>query len=180
MHQKVAKIVEVEFPHDPVLTVLRITSLRDRDEVTAIQNLGGRRYGSERAAERWGCLVLKGCDAVADLPTISAWATAIASSYSALAEACRIIGVPPHEARDFMRVLRVLCRTREVVGHVEAELLVADKRTLRRLLQRSGVGTRLQNGGEPFSIDEFFLAQQFIEKDHPSLVAIRNLTADLL
>ncbi len=141
--------------------------------------LSARLCAPRSAAERWAYLVLRACDATSDLPTLRDWASMVAVSYTALTDSCRIIGIPAHNARDFMRILRALCRTSGRVEHLEVELLVADDRTCRTLLERGGVAARRQQNLGPFSPDEFLIGQSFIEKDHPSVYAMNILLADL-
>jgi CheY-like chemotaxis protein len=52
--------------------------------------------------------ILKACESADDLPRIGAWVKFVGVSYSPLRAAFKRIGVEPHDARDFMRVLRAL------------------------------------------------------------------------
>ncbi len=128
------------------------------------------------AAECWAYLVLKACDADQDLRTLDDWRLSVAVSYSRLRESCRLIGIQPHDARNFMRALRVLLHSGGQTAHLEAELDISDYRTRDELLMRAGLAGR--HVWQTLSFEEFLLAQRFIQSDHPGLRAIRTLVAD--
>jgi ActR/RegA family two-component response regulator len=113
------------------------------------------------AAERWACLVLRGCAAEHDLKTISAWASVAGTSYSALTESCRLVGIRPHDARDFLRIFGALCRVSGRTEHLEHGLDVSDHRTLKSLLERAGLAVRRTTG--VISLREFVDRQQFVD-----------------
>src|SRR5262249_9109872 len=91
------------------------------------------------SAERLAHLMLGGCDADHDRRTLTDWAAAVGASRSALVAACRMVNVRPHDARDFVRVLRVLCHHAGGIDHLRFELLVADHGTLSSLLRHAGL-----------------------------------------
>jgi ActR/RegA family two-component response regulator len=128
------------------------------------------------AAERWAGLVLKACSNDVDLQTLSKWASCVGVSYSALTEACRRAGVAPADAKDFMRMLSVLWRTRGETAHLGELLLTSDYRTLSRLLDRAGLSTR--GPRSIVSLDEYLTRQQFIAPRSHALDALRSLLAD--
>lgn len=113
------------------------------------------------AAERWAFLVLRGCAADHDLKTIGDWASAAGISYSALTESCRLAGIRPHTARDFLRMLRVLFYSNGQLKDFEHGLDVNDHRTLKALLERAGLAGR--RGGGAISLREFIEVQQFVD-----------------
>jgi hypothetical protein len=120
------------------------------------------------AAERWAFLVLRGCAADHDLKTIGDWASAAGISYSALTESCRLVGMRPHNARDFLRILRVLFDSNGRLKDFEHGLDVNDHRTLKVLLERAGLAGR--RGGGAISLREFIEAQRFVD---PACEAVR-------
>jgi hypothetical protein len=125
----------------------------------------GGRHGS--VVDRWASLVVMGARAAEDLRTLALWARYVGVSYSSLAELCRLVGVRPHDARDFVRILRALQLSDGRRGSVEMMLDIADRRTAQRLLSRAGVGETLP------SIELFLLSQTFIPVDTPTWHAVR-------
>ncbi len=144
---------------------------------TALRDLPPRRYevewpnvpsasqlGSPRsAAERWAFLVLRGCAAEHDLKTIKDWASDVGISYSALTESCRLIGIRPHDARDLLRMLRVLFRSNGLLKDLEHGLDVNDHRTLKTLMARAGLQGDRQD--KTISLREFIDRQQFVDPE---------------
>lgn len=124
------------------------------------------------AAERCANFILRACDATEDPHTLRDWASIVAVGYSTLAESCRVAGVQPHDARDFMRILRVLIATGGQPTNLEAHLQFGDSRTLRSLRERSGLSDA--RVGHTVSLDAFIVSQHFIPSDHPVLAAIRT------
>lgn len=138
--------------------------------------LGPRLKQARSAAERWARFVLLACDAEEDLPTIRDWAWCIAVGYGTLRESCDMVGVLGHDARDFMRILRVLVRTSGNLDRPEAHLKFSDQRTVDALLTRSGLS---EDRSRKLSLEEFLVGQRFISLDGPAIKAIRVLLADL-
>ena len=122
------------------------------------------------AAERWAFLVLRGCAADHDLKTIRDWASVAGISYSALTENCRLVGTRPHNARDFLRMLRALFHSNGRLKDLEHGLDVNDYRTLKTLLARAGLVAG-RDAGE-ISLREFIDAQQFVD---PACEGVRLL-----
>jgi hypothetical protein len=112
------------------------------------------------AAERWACLVLRSCVAEHDLKTIRDWASVAGVSYSALTESCRLVGIRPHDARDFLRMLRALSHASGRIDNLEHGLDVNDHRTLKTLFERAGLPLGRATG--TISLDEFIGRQQFV------------------
>jgi FixJ family two-component response regulator len=110
------------------------------------------------AAHRWAVYVLKACEAETDLKTLYDWARCAGVSYSMLAESCRIMGIRPHAARDFMRTLRAMIRSTTYECEPSVLLDVSDRRTLRLLLERAGPSFRA--GGDT-KVD-FIRHQRFV------------------
>jgi ActR/RegA family two-component response regulator len=124
-------------------------------------------------AERWACLVLRGCDSDHDLRTLRDWARFVATSCSGLAETCRMTGVEAHRARDFTRVLRVLVHTHGRVENIEAELDISDERTARSILQCAGLSAALHRE-QSLTFSHFLASQRFV---HPNGCGARTITA---
>lgn len=129
----------------------------------------------QSAAERWAWLVLRGCDATHDFKTIREWASFVGISYSSLTECCRLVGIKPHEARDFVRILRALFHRSGRAKNLQVVLKVADHRTLRFLLQHAG----LDDQTKALSLQEFLGRQQFVSQTNEALEAILRMIADL-
>jgi CheY-like chemotaxis protein len=126
-------------------------------------------------ADRWGRLVLGTIDADHDPKTLTIWARAVGASRSVIAECCRLVHVAAHDARDFARVLRAICRSGDR-WQPEAVLDLADPRTLRKLLARSGLSGAA--GCTP-TIPQFLEQQHWIPKANAGLVALRSLLFDV-
>lgn len=126
----------------------------------------------QSAAVRWAQCVLRASDAPADLRTLADWARAVGVSRSALIEACARLDINPRDARDLARVLRLVRRVSEP-WHPEAALAVADHRTLRRLLVRSGLAD-LPQGSRP-SPQLFLARQRFVPQTNAGLAMLRHL-----
>lgn len=122
------------------------------------------------AAERWAFLVLRSCAAEHDLKTIRDWASVAGVSYSALTESCRLVGIRPHDARDFLRMLRALSHANGRLESLEHGLDVNDHRTLKTLFARAGVPLGYATG--TISLCEFIDRQQFV---NPACEGIRLL-----
>lgn len=90
------------------------------------------------SAERWAAHVVRACQSKRDLKTIGEWAKVVGVSYSSLCESCRLLEVPPHQARDFARLLRAVVRAAQGDGAIVPLLYVSDGRTLEKLLERAG------------------------------------------
>jgi hypothetical protein len=127
-------------------------------------------------AGRWGWYVLKGCDAASDPSTLELWARESAVSYTTLCEICRLNGIRPIDARDFVRVLRALRAASGSRVAPDIFLAVGDRRTLRSLSLRSGVN--LEAKVRTNAVTEFFKAQQFIAPDSGALRSISKVLMD--
>jgi hypothetical protein len=124
----------------------------------------------QSAATRWAALVLSTIDVEDDPKTILQWARSIGLSRSVLCERCRLVRIPTHDARDFARLVRAICRSGDV-WQPENILDLADTRTLRKLLSRAGLSD-LRNG--PPSLEDFLARQDWIPGDNPGLIALRE------
>lgn len=125
-----------------------------------------------RAARRWASFILRAGDASSDPRTLAEWARAVGASKSVLVESCARLGVHPREARDLARVLRLVRRVSEP-WDPELTLDAADRRTLRALLDRAGLGGAA-SGGRP-TPEQFLLRQRFVPQTSPGLGALRHL-----
>ena len=164
---------DVQYVVKAALTEVRIWRLHGWPRGPLVPQLRQWRTAAERCA--W--LILRGCDAGDDPHTVPEWATVAAISFGTLRRACEAVHIHPHDARDFMRVLRVLVRTEGRMEPLEAYLNVSEPRTLSAIADRAGVskGDRRR----VFSLDEFLRVQRFIAPNHPVLAAIRALVGDL-
>ena len=124
----------------------------------------GVRPGS--AAERWALHVLKACESTRDLKTIEDWAAYIGVSYSSLRESCHVLDIPPHDARDFMRVLRAVVHSRRHCCTPAVLLDISDRRTLEKLLQRAGLRGDTAETGSPH---RFLRDQNFVSRENAGL-----------
>lgn len=121
-------------------------------------------------ARRWAGYVLAATGAPADPRTLADWSRAVGISRSVLVESCARLGVAPRDARDLARVLRLIRRTSEP-WEPETALDVADRRTLRALLDRAGLTGPLLLSRP--SVRAFLDAQEFLPQRNPGLVALR-------
>jgi hypothetical protein len=121
-------------------------------------------------AARWAAHVLEACASDEDLKTIGEWARFVGVSYSSLCEMCRLLQIPPKDARDFARLLRATVRAAGGDGRLESSLYVSDSRTLKRLLDLAGytAGTMAVAAGE------FIERQRFVPLDNAGLNAVRR------
>lgn len=146
----------------------RITSpRRGRGPVTILPSLAK----PQTPVERWCDFVMALIAADHDLKTNAAWAKHLAVSLSVLREACRLVHVAPHDARDFARMLRAIRRS-ERVWKPEMHLSFAEARTLKKLETRSGFDGG-HNARVP-TLEEFFERQRWIPSDNPALLTIRT------
>jgi DNA-binding response OmpR family regulator len=122
-------------------------------------------------AERWAMLMLHTVRLDADPKTMSSWAKELGVSRSVLCECCRLVRVSPHRARDFARLLRVVCRSGP---KWEPEMLldVADARTLRKLMAQAHLTEILDQPPAPL---EFLDTQEWIPRSNSGLLALRAL-----
>jgi DNA-binding response OmpR family regulator len=149
-----------------VTKALRSLSERGATKWPRVRSVS-RLSSPKSAAERWASLVLRGCAAEHDLKTIGDWALVAGISYSALTESCRLVGTRPHDARDFLRMLRALAQAGGRVEHLEHGLNVNDHRTLKTLFERAGLTGR---STETISLQAFIDRQRFVD---PSCEPVR-------
>jgi len=124
------------------------------------------------ATERWVSYVLKACEAGSDLKTLESWAHQAEVSYTTLCATCRIMGIRPLDARDFMRVLRALKRASAHRCPPEVFLDVSDTRTVLTLSLRAGVD--LESDVSSSSIEDFVTRQQFVAAGNQGLHLLRD------
>jgi len=135
----------------------------------------GASEGSASSAERWAGHVIKGSCSNGDFRTLELWAKHLAVSYSTLCASCRIIGIRPHDARDFARVLRAIRRCLATRSAPAAFLDVNDERTLETLVQKAGVD--LRSIPRHSILDEFLHRQRFIAPDNLGFQIVRSILA---
>ncbi len=123
-------------------------------------------------ARRWAGYVLAATEAPADPRTLADWSRAVGVSRSVLVESCARLGIVPRDARDLARVLRLVRRDDEP-WDPETTLDVADRRTLRVLLERAGLaGPALQR--RP-TAQQWLAFQTFVRPSNPGVVALTQL-----
>jgi hypothetical protein len=128
--------------------------------------------GFDSAAGRWARYVANGCTSEDDFKTLGSWARFIGVSCSSLCESCRMLGIRPRDARDFTRMLRALIHAGAHRCSPLVLLNVSDRRTLRKLLERSG----LRNVPTvPESVDRFLEAQRLVPRDREEVRLLRML-----
>lgn len=161
----------VELPFDVekvVVTALGATAPRGEPVAWPTLPVAAVLARPKSAAERWACLVLRGCECEYDLKTIRQWASVAGISYSALTESCRLVGIRPYDARDFLRMLRALAHAGGRVENLEHGLDVNDHRTLKTLFDRAGLP--LDGATGTVSLRAFIDRQQFVD---PECEAVR-------
>lgn len=128
------------------------------------------------AAERWAVLVLRGCSADHDLKTIHEWAHAIGASYSTLTDGCRLAGIRPHDARDFLRILRALFLARGRFDNLVHGLSIADSRTAKTLFAKAGL--ELTHVSGTITLRDFIDRQRFVDPTSDPIAALLRLLDD--
>lgn len=131
--------------------------------------------GTTIACAAWW--ILRACASADDLPRLAQWGDFINVSYSPLRGAFTRIDIEPHDARDFMRILRALAHTGGRAEHVEGQLALGDPRTTRAMLDKAGLPQTRPSG--PITFENFVQSQHFVPFDHPLLAALRSLVAQL-
>jgi ActR/RegA family two-component response regulator len=127
-------------------------------------------------AERWAVYAFKACECDGDLKTLEDWASFVGVSYSTLCETCRLVRMRPHDARDLVRLLRAVVKSRREGCRAAVLLDVSDRRTLRMLLTRAGLTEDAR--GETVSLETLFARQKFVQPDNEALQILRqSLTA---
>jgi len=126
---------------------------------------------SPDVAHRWAALVLHACEGDADVRTIQEWAHRAAVSPGTLREVCRILRIPPHDARDLARLLNAVLRAHQHETTIESMLDVSDRRTLDRLIAGAG----LRGDPAPPSVTAFLERQQWIRRENAGLEALRAI-----
>ena len=129
-----------------------------------VQGRDDARPGS--AAERWALHVVKACESTTDLKTIEDWAECIGVSYTSLRESCHVLGIPARAARDLMRVLRAIIKSRRHRCSPAVLLDVSDGRTLEKLLRQAGLAGELAHTATPH---QFLRDQHFVPRDNAGL-----------
>jgi len=127
------------------------------------------------AAERWARYVLKGCESDGDLKTLADWAKCVGVSYSSMRESCRLLDIQPRDARDLVRMLRVVIKSR--LDHCPTHVLldISDSRTLRTLMIRAGMDIRSQAN---VTVENFLQSQRFIASENEGLWILHKLLCE--
>jgi len=124
-------------------------------------------------ADRWAHYVLKACESDRDLATIRGWGAHVGASRTSVSETCRLLGMDPGAARNFMRLLRAVMRCGAEGCPPEALLLASDARTLKMLFERGGLTLGPHAGVT--SVEGFLANQQFISPTNEGIRALRKL-----
>jgi len=127
-------------------------------------------------AERWARYVFCACESASDVRTLHLWARAAAISCTTLSETCRLLGIRPHAARDFTRVLRAIVHSCDGHHRPHVYLDVSDRRTLRALEALAGVD--IESPAAESLLERFFAAQQFIDARNEGLAAVHACLFD--
>lgn len=126
--------------------------------------IAARMVAPRSIVTRAAWFIAKACDSSHDLPTISRWATFVGTSNTQLRDPYYRIGVAPHSARDFMRVLRALIRANGAKANVNAELDIRDYRTEATLLAKAGL--RCEPSAITVPLATYLSQQSFVPADH--------------
>lgn len=126
---------------------------------------------SRPIAERWASLVLQVMQSDCDPKTMAHWARVVCVSRTVLCECCRLIHVPPHDARDFARIARAIYQSGDR-WEPEALMDVADARTLKKLLRHAGLAEPITQAP---TLPSFFERQLWIPRDNPAIAALSRL-----
>ena len=125
---------------------------------------------SMTAPQVWAALVLRACGADSDPSTISGWSTAAGASETKIYTTCALVGVTARDSRDFAWTLRALRNSAGDVAMLEAHMVVAELRTWRALLERTGLSDKLT---AVISFDDFLRGQRFIAQHHLAHAALK-------
>ena len=161
--------------------ILRAVSGLLRRSEASDEGEGAQRLASSHSsgplsvARRFATVALQACDSPEDLKTLRDWARHVGVSYSSLAELCRLVGVRPRKARDFVRILRAIITAGHHGCNFALLLDVADRRTLTSLLESAGLNGRAPD--VPITVPMFLESQRMIPSDNPSLQLLRALLA---
>jgi CheY-like chemotaxis protein/AraC-like DNA-binding protein len=105
-----------------------------------------------------------------DPKTLSDWARLVGMSYTSLRTLCRMLDIPPHDARDLARMLRAVEQSRLQHAAPQAFLDTADERTLDSLFARAGLDAAIGAAAH-----DLLRTQTFVAAEHPVLKALRAL-----
>jgi hypothetical protein len=116
--------------------------------------------------------VIKGCIAGDDPRTVRLWTASAGASYTPLRDTCSLVGIDPHDARDLMRMLRVVLHTLAYGSALETLLDTGDSRTLAKLIERAGF--RSAADLQSTTIEGFFRRQHLVASDRPAVLLLRD------
>jgi DNA-binding response OmpR family regulator len=125
-------------------------------------------------SQRLARLVLKACEATRDPKTVSVFAKSAVVSPAVFRATCKLCGLKAKDVCNLGRLLRAVslaCRDNSRVG---AYLSVADERTARHLMRRSG----LNASAERVELRQFFLHQQFVPIEVDFVQELGHLAAN--
>jgi FixJ family two-component response regulator len=122
------------------------------------------------AASQFVGLVLRTLDADRDLKTLDAWARHVGRSVTRLRQACYLAHITPHDARDFVRALVAVVRSRSLGCECDLLLDINDTRTRDAFLARAGLTGRTIDA----TVEDFLDRQQFIPAGHEVLRLLRD------
>lgn len=133
------------------------TELRVQDAQAAVS-------AHPNAVLRWASLIVRTVDCADDPRTLSLWGRSVGASVATLRSRCAAVETSTKVSLDFARLLRALVRSSSSGSAPGVELDVYDPRTLRRLLERGGIGGTSPNGAPP-SLHQFLSQQRFVRNE---------------
>ena len=134
----------------------------------------GVQRGSDPVSRRLAGVMLRACCAHMDPNTESAVASEGGVSVSVFCKMCEACDVRARSARDLVRILRALSRSRETTSMVRTHLAVSDPRTRGRLFQRAG----LPIDARSIPLRDFLLNQKFFSQTNECLRELAHLAAN--
>jgi hypothetical protein len=146
------------------------------DEATAAITSSDSTCHGANAASRWSSLVVRTIDCPADPRNLETWGRSLGASVATLRSRCVALGTSAKSSLDFARVLRAVVRSIGSRWEPSIELDVYDPRTLRRLIERGGLGAMGDGCGSP-SLRRFLEGQQLIRHELALHYVERELAA---
>jgi hypothetical protein len=100
--------------------------------------------------------------------TVRLWTASAGASYTPLRDNCSLVGIDPHDARDLMRMLRVVLHMLAYGSTLDTLLDIGDSRTLARLIERAGFQSAADL--QSTTIESFFCRQRFVHRSERACV----------
>lgn len=125
--------------------------------------------------QRAAGLIVAACGSQSDLPTIKQWAAFVGVSNTQLRDTYYRIEVPPHDARDLMRLLRALWHAGGQASRIHTQLDTRDYRTELALLKRAAIPR--STSSYFISPEQFLTAQTFVDTSQALVAALMEVLA---